>query len=242
MWPSDKTWKPEAVLLLGAGMLFSLSLGGLLTLAASHLLPGLSPVDDRFVQFLLGTASLQGAALILIHFFLRFHDATWREFLGLHRPGLLRIAGRALITVALITPLVLVLADWCAWVITKLRGEVELQSAVKVMEIAVSPWRRALFTFASIVLAPVAEEMLFRGVLYTTIKQEGYPRMALVVSSILFSAIHLNLLAFVPFVLLAIVLTLLYERTGCLLAPILAHAGFNAVNIVYYALRNPPAG
>lgn len=242
MFPSDKTWKLEAVLLLGAGMLFSLSLGGLLTFAANKLWAGLNPADARFVQFLIGTASLQGAALVLLHFFLRYHHVMWREFLGLHCAGLGRIVARALVAVALATPLVLILADWCAWVITRFQDEIELQSAVKVMEIAISPARRVLFTLASVVLAPMAEEMLFRGVLYTAIKQEGYPRLALFVSSVLFSAIHMNLLAFVPFVVLALVLTLLYERTGSLLAPIVAHAGFNAVNVIYYAIRNPPAG
>ena len=85
---SGKTWKPEAVILLGAGMLLSMTAGMLLTLAVNKVLPDLKPADLQFVQFLIGTSSLQGAALVLVHFFLRFHAVTWRDFLGLNRPGL----------------------------------------------------------------------------------------------------------------------------------------------------------
>ena len=51
---------------------------------------------------------------------------------------------------------------------------------------------------AAVLLAPVAEEMLFRGILYPAIKQAGYPRLALWGTSLLFAAVHMNLVTFVP--------------------------------------------
>jgi len=81
-------------------------------------------------------------------------------------------------------------------------------------------------------IAPVAEELLFRGILYPAIKQAGFPGVALWGTSLLFAAIHVNLGIFVPLLLLALVLAQLYERTGNLLAPITAHALFNAFNFV----------
>ena len=47
-------------------------------------------------------------------------------------------------------------------------------------------------------LAPVAEELLFRGILYPAIKQAGFPRLALWGTSLLFAAMHMNLVTFVP--------------------------------------------
>jgi membrane protease YdiL (CAAX protease family) len=82
----------------------------------------------------------------------------------------------------------------------------------------------------SIVLAPIAEEALFRGIFYPAVKALGYPRLALIGTSILFAAIHLNVVTFLPLLVLALGLVLLYERTGNLLAPIAAHAVFNAIN------------
>ena len=83
---------------------------------------------------------------------------------------------------------------------------------------------------------PPAEEMLFRGILYPWVKQRGYPRLALFGTSIAFAAIHMNLSIFISLTLLALVLVWLYERTRNLLAPITAHACFNAVNFaILYA-------
>ena len=79
-------------------------------------------------------------------------------------------------------------------------------------------------------LAPFAEEVLFRGILYPWIKQLGFPRLALWSTSLLFAAIHLSPVSFVPLAALALGLAILYERTNNLLASIAAHALFNGFN------------
>jgi hypothetical protein len=73
---------------------------------------------------------------------------------------------------------------------------------------------------------------LFRGILYPAIKQAGFPRIALWSTVLLFAAVHLNAVTFLPLAVLALILTALYERTDNLLAPITAHALFNALNFV----------
>ena len=64
------------------------------------------------------------------------------------------------------------------------------------------------------------------------IKQAGHPRIALWGASLAFAAIHVNLATFLPLLLLALILTWLYETTGNLLAPIAAHSLFNTMNFV----------
>ncbi|HOB32537.1 MAG TPA: CPBP family intramembrane metalloprotease, partial [Verrucomicrobiota bacterium] len=54
--------------------------------------------------------------------------------------------------------------------------------------------------------------------------------------------IHANLKTFIPLTVLALVMTLLYERTGNLLAPIATHATFNAVNFIYLIVIDIFAG
>jgi membrane protease YdiL (CAAX protease family) len=44
---------------------------------------------------------------------------------------------------------------------------------------------------------------------------------------------HFNMAAFVPLVLLAVILTFLYESSGSLLTPIATHSMFNAANFFY---------
>jgi membrane protease YdiL (CAAX protease family) len=82
----------------------------------------------------------------------------------------------------------------------------------------------------AVVLAPVVEEMLFRGILYPVIKELGYPRFALWSTSLVFGLVHANFMTFLPLTFLALLLVMLYEATDNLLAPILVHSLFNAVN------------
>jgi membrane protease YdiL (CAAX protease family) len=92
--------------------------------------------------------------------------------------------------------------------------------------------KRAWLAVFAILIAPVAEETLFRGILYPTIKQMGYPRLAMWGVAVLFGLIHFNLVALVPLTLFGIILALLYERTGNLLSSILAHSLFNGFGFI----------
>ena len=52
------------------------------------------------------------------------------------------------------------------------------------------------FVVMAVAVAPVAEEILFRGILYPAIKQIGYPSVAAIGTAILFALFHVNLLTF----------------------------------------------
>jgi membrane protease YdiL (CAAX protease family) len=108
----------------------------------------------------------------------------------------------------------------------------EEQQAVQVLRTAVSTVDRLKLAVVTILLAPVAEEMLFRGLLYAWIRQIGFPRLALVLTAGIFAFVHFNLATFLPLFVLAVILAVLYERTGNLLAPIAAHSTFNALNFL----------
>ena len=110
--------------------------------------------------------------------------------------------------------------------------EPEEQLPVHVLRVSMSWAGRITLGVAAILLAPVAEEILFRGILYAAIKQAGFPRIALWGTVLLFAYVHMNAVSFLPLAALAMVLTALYERTDNLLAPIVAHAMFNALNFV----------
>ena len=77
------------------------------------------------------------------------------------------------------------------------------------------------------VLAPVAEELMFRGYFYGVCKRYMGVIVGVVLNSLLFAAMHANLAAFPSLCVLAFALTLAYELTGCLLVPITMHAIFN---------------
>lgn len=90
------------------------------------------------------------------------------------------------------------------------------------------------------VLAPIVEELLFRGVFYRCVKgvfvekldPQTAARASAFLVSALFAALHSNAFAAVPLFVVALFLTSLYERTGSIVAPILCHSAFNILNVV----------
>jgi membrane protease YdiL (CAAX protease family) len=88
------------------------------------------------------------------------------------------------------------------------------------------------------VIAPVVEEVLFRGILYEAVKQWASPRAALLGSSLLFAGIHLSKMTFIPLFFFALVMVALYEKSGRLIAPIVAHSCFNAVNFFVFIYQD----
>jgi membrane protease YdiL (CAAX protease family) len=106
------------------------------------------------------------------------------------------------------------------------------QAAVLTLQGAQSWDTRAYLIAFTVLVAPVAEEVIFRGIIYPTIKQSGHPKIALWLTSFLFALIHGNVPIFLPLLVLALALTFLYEVTDNLLASITAHAVFNGINVV----------
>lgn len=96
---------------------------------------------------------------------------------------------------------------------------------------------RVLAFFAIAFFAPVAEELVFRGVMYGALKDKLGGVFAAVIVSAVFALIHFSLIAILPIFLLSIVLIALYERYADLTAPIAAHCAFNTIMAVMILLR-----
>jgi len=229
---SEKPWKVDAVALLLAGLLFCWSFGILLTVILGQWLQPGSPQDPAFHQFLLTAVSFHGAALVLVTRFLKAHEGRWKEFLGLVGPRLRRALVIAVVAGAIMVPAALALNKGCGWLLEHVSVEPVEQRTVKILQVSVGWPRRILFGLGAIVLAPLVEETLFRGILYPFLKPRiGLP-LAVTATTLTFAAIHTNLVTFVPLTFIGLVLVWVYERTDNLLAPIVTHALFNAVNFV----------
>lgn len=88
-------------------------------------------------------------------------------------------------------------------------------------------------------VAPVAEEIVFRGVLYAQLRCAWGDVAAVLVSAAVFAAIHLNAMAFVPLMFVGVVLALLFRRSDSLWGSILAHGIYN---IATFAIALAAAG
>ena len=229
---SHKPWQTEAVMLLIAGVCACLCIGvfGAAVLQKSGLAAFQSP--DSFGNVLLATLSFQGAAWVLILIFLKHHALDWRTAFGFRNANLKISLLIAIGAMAVAVLPVLYLEKLSLLGLGKLGWPLEDQRAVDLLVNSKSFWLRGYLAFFAMVLAPVAEEFVFRGVLFPCLKQLGWPKLAWIGVSLLFAAIHLNAPTFLPLFVLALLFTWLYNATDCLLAPIAAHSLFNSFNVV----------
>jgi membrane protease YdiL (CAAX protease family) len=92
---------------------------------------------------------------------------------------------------------------------------------------------RMLLIGTALVIAPVAEEFIFRGYLFGVLCRYTGKWWALLISAMIFAAIHAHIPSLAGLFALAVTLTLVYVGTGSLWAAILMHSLFNAITVVF---------
>ena len=93
------------------------------------------------------------------------------------------------------------------------------------------PAGAAAALFVAAVLAPFAEELFFRGILFGALAERlGVPRAALL-SGLGFAASRLDVALFPFFFCYGIVLAALYRRTGTLWVPVLVRSVFDGATV-----------
>lgn len=92
--------------------------------------------------------------------------------------------------------------------------------------------------FLVAIIPSIAEEFYFRGALQKTLKDwSGAPILAIMITAILFSAIHFSFYGFLSRMALGILLGLIYEQTKSIWLPMLLHFINNglAITVLYFA-------
>jgi membrane protease YdiL (CAAX protease family) len=230
---STKPWGLDQVARLCLCIVGTLCFGMLLAGSVDKLHLGLSDAQTEFLQMMISLAFFQISALVWISLFLRRFGIGWKEAFGLGLPEPFTAVAYGILVGALFLPGAWVLQSLSVILMKLVHLTPAAQPVVEVMQDpSLSLGSKLLFGAAAVVLAPLAEEAVFRGVLYTTIKQRGYPRLALWGTSGVFALMHANEATFLPLLIFALVLVLLYETFGNLLAPIVAHSLFNAANFL----------
>ncbi len=110
--------------------------------------------------------------------------------------------------------------------------EAEKHPVLLAMKNASGPELMLLIT-ASLVLAPIAEEILFRGFLQSALRKlTGSAWLGIAITSVIFTLSHAPMFySMPPLLVLSVVLGYNYERSGRLVSPILIHMIFNGVFI-----------
>ena len=89
-----------------------------------------------------------------------------------------------------------------------------------------------ILAIAVIVVAPIAEEVFFRGLIYRAIGGMYSPLWGMIISGFLFGLFHFNLGVLVPFSLIGMLLAWGFQSTGSLFVPIAVHFVINSISFV----------
>jgi membrane protease YdiL (CAAX protease family) len=100
---------------------------------------------------------------------------------------------------------------------------------------AASGWSLLALLLAGAVLAPIAEELLFRGVVYGSLRRYGRV-VATVASALVFGLAHGLNVVLPAAVVLGVLTALLYERTRSIWPGVVAHGVNNAILFVLAAI------
>ena len=108
------------------------------------------------------------------------------------------------------------------------------QEVVKMFGDAVARGDRleiSLMVFNAVILAPLWEELIYRGFFFGLLKSRWGVFPALVFSSAVFSCSHFSLAAFLPLLIVGMAAGYVYHRTGSLYFAIFFHALFNGLSM-----------
>lgn len=149
--------------------------------------------------------------------------------------------GLGCLTYLVAFPVVVACSQLTVYIVMMITGEPPVdQLAITYLKMArTSPLLLTVALLAILVIAPVIEEFVFRGLLLTYLKQKMGRWGAIIVSAALFALFHYapqqkasNFSLFFSLFSLAFFLGFLYERQRSLVAPIALHMTFNSISVI----------
>lgn len=114
----------------------------------------------------------------------------------------------------------------------------EPQDLIRMFANAKSPRLLIALVVLATIVAPVTEELVFRAGLFRFLRTRAPRFLALLVPALIFAALHVNwstlegFSSFAPLLVLALVFSLAYERTGNIGTTMIAHGLFNLNTIL----------
>jgi len=220
------TWFYRPLDLIGPALIFSIFLGLFLI---SLSMPAISH-EDLNASALIFNIGLQGmiaGGMVLI----ALQRTTLMKWLGLRWQGWPSVFFIAPAAVLLMWGVFwgIEASGYIKWM--ESLGAETLQDTVKLFQESNDFALIGLLSFTAIIVAPICEEIVFRGLFYPVMKKFSGPWVAAFCSGLIFAAAHGNLTVLLPLFILGVLLVFIYEKTGSIWAPIAVHFCFNAATV-----------
>lgn len=194
-------------------------------------------------------------AIAVIIYFAKKHFTRGLKGLGLRFKTIPKDLGAAIINLITIAPLIIIAVQLTLFIGMLIYGpDFEMTKHDQLQSIAVHAQLplRIIVVITTIIIAPIFEELLFRGLFQTMIGSflagsefgDTYIRvrqpawLAITCSSIIFASIHANASHWPALFVLSMSLGYAYEKSGSILRPIFIHIIFNAINVTTALYNN----
>ncbi len=168
--------------------------------------------------------------LLLLLLFVYLRKGNRADLLGLMTFGKMSLVKALALAVPLIIGVYIFNFLYATYVIPGIDMQKEITDLIK--NIPRTPLNIALGFTAIAILAPLVEELLFRGLLQNALANKLPAFAAIAVSSFVFALIHLQPYAIPPLMILGAAFGYIYHKTGSLRINILLHAANNAVALM----------
>lgn len=186
---------------------------------AGYLPGGATVVNQMLVQQILQTVFMVGMVLLFLH--LRggtLYQIGWRPF---KRSGWLILSA----LLGVITFFVMLCVS--AWMVKLFPQWAQPQTATELIMQAEGMWESAAVILMVSVLAPVSEELLFRGYIYHSMRQQNSMWFSVIAASLMFGCMHYDLFRLLPLTLVGVCLNLVAIRSDSLWGSIVMHGVWN---------------
>ncbi len=214
----------------------------------NRLLDSYKESDGGMIPVILGTVFMQICLLVGAFVFKKFATVKFRLF----KSASMRDIWEAVKHYIYLIPILITASLFWGNLIEYVTGKApEPQDIVAALSDIKSDWLLIVAFVSFGILAPIVEEIYFRGFLYGMIKpyfSKLFLRLNLAVpseiegklvcifaagiSALVFASVHISFSVFLPLFCIGMVFTALYEKRGNLLAPILIHCFFNTLNAI----------
>ena len=133
-------------------------------------------------------------------------------------------------------PFIWIAAGISNWLLDKIGISSGEQETITMMTSLEDPWKYSVCVITAVILAPILEELFFRGILFRFLQGKIPAQPALLISAALFSMLHFNTDSLVPIFILGYLLGSVYRETGDIRSAIGMHALFNGFSILLMSI------
>lgn len=182
------------------------------------------------------TAVMDLAILGVILYFVRVKYKQRFSAIGLK----MKDAGRhiywaLLCYIAILPPLVFILL-LLMWICKILNYQPPPQPLINLFLEEKNIWTLVFSAFIIVFIGPLVEEVFFRGFAYNAIKKKWGVKQAIVVTAVVFAAMHGLGFGLLPIMILGLLLAYSYEKTGSLIPAVTIHILHNGIMVLLLLL------